>query len=50
MNEEHHERHVKPVYRGRVISTGDGLRSIKARDDKEVEDDLTRSRKALEAA
>ena len=50
VNEEDHERHVKPVYGGRIISSTEGLRNIKARNDKEEEDELTRTRKELELA
>lgn len=48
VNEEDHERYVKPIHGGRVISSIEGLRNIKARNDKEEEDELTRTRKELE--
>jgi hypothetical protein len=50
MNEEHYERYVKAPNGGRVISTSDALRNIKARDEKDEEDELTKARKQLEGA
>ena len=43
MNEDHYEWYVKAPNGDRVISTSDALRSIKDRDEKDEEDELTKS-------
>jgi hypothetical protein len=50
IDEENLQKHVKPLGGGRVISSGDGLRQIKARKEQEEEDALTKARKELERA
>jgi hypothetical protein len=50
VNEEYYERYVKALNGGRVINTSDALRNIKARDEKDEEDELTKARKQLEGA
>ena len=50
VNEEHYERYVKAPNGGRVISTSDALQSIKAKDEKDEEDELIKARKQLEGA
>jgi len=48
VNKEDHKRYIKPIYRGYIISSIEGLYNIKARNNKEEEDELTRIRKELE--
>jgi hypothetical protein len=50
VSEQHHERYVKAPNGGRVITISNALRSIRARDEKDEEDELTKARKEMEGA
>jgi hypothetical protein len=50
VSEQHHERYVKAPNGGRVITVSNALRSIRARDEKDEEDELTKARKEMEGA
>jgi hypothetical protein len=50
VSEQHHERYVKALNGGRVITISNALRSIRARDEKDEEDELTKARKEMEGA
>jgi cellobiose-specific phosphotransferase system component IIA len=50
VNENHYERYVKVSNGGRVINASNALRSIRARDEKDEEDELMKARNELEGA
>jgi hypothetical protein len=50
VNETHHERYVKVPNGGRVITVSNALRSIKARDEKDEEDELSKAQREMEHA
>ena len=50
MNETYHERYVKVPNGGRVITVSNALRSIKARDEKDEEDELSKAQREMEYA
>ena len=50
VSEQHHERYVKVSNGGRVITVSNALCSIRARNEKDEEDELTKARKEMEGA
>jgi hypothetical protein len=43
VNETHHKRYVKVLNGGRVITVSNALRNIKAKDEKDEEDELLKA-------